>query len=203
MSEQQYDTSPEAVQQSYPEVVQHQPQYGHAAPYGASPKPQAQSPYQQTPVAQSMYGGSTVHPASPYNQSAVVAGPPVEEKRKSDKGTVCGCTLLVFVLCVIIALLAAAVIGLAAGTGIEANRANDATDRLAQLSSSIATAGPTATSTGSPAAATKTFNDLDKGCSNNPDGTTGNTYQSQQCKSNPPHPPWPLTVGEKSQGFSP
>lgn len=84
--------------------------------------------------------------------------------------------MLVFILSCIIALLSAAVIGLAAGTGVEAHRANDATDRLASVSSSLSAAGPTKTTTVTAGATPTSFNDLDKGCSNDPDGVSGTGY---------------------------
>lgn len=112
---------------------------------------------------------------SPYAQQTL-AEPSVG---KSRKGTICcGCSLLIFVLSSIIAFLSAAVIGLAAGTGIEASRANDVANQLAVLNSSIATSGPTKTTTVTAAATATSWNDLDNGCSDNPTSITGTTYTS-------------------------
>jgi len=89
---------------------------------------------------------------------------------------------------------------LAAGTGVEANRATDAASKLAQLKASIATAGATTTVTVTAAvAAQTTFNDIDGGCADNPDTVTGKKYVSfkllgQQiftmyCNKDTPHSP--------------
>ncbi|KAK4145834.1 uncharacterized protein C8A04DRAFT_35405 [Dichotomopilus funicola] len=61
--------------------------------------------------------------------------------------TILGCSLLVFILSCIIGLLSAGVIGLAAATGIESQRASTASSSLASLSASLASA--TAASDGS------------------------------------------------------
>ncbi|KAK8051813.1 hypothetical protein PG993_003198 [Apiospora rasikravindrae] len=53
--------------------------------------------------------------------------------RRKEGPKILGCSVVVFVLGVIIAILSAAVIGLAAGTGVEANRANTAESNLAAL----------------------------------------------------------------------
>lgn len=82
--------------------------------------------------------------------------------------TICGCTLLVFILSCIIALLSAAVIGLAAATGIEAQRASSAVSSLAALNA-------TATSTGTSPTATAV---LDDGCSNNAANVNKTLYTS-------------------------
>lgn len=147
-----YDDTPEVAPQNLPEVV-----YQH--PYEA-PK-ESQSPVPGfTPV-----DGSTVYsnlsPYQQFSQPVETAPPPQKEK------TVCGFPLIVFILGCIIALLSAGVIGLAAGTGVEANRANDYSNRLAALSSSLATqtttsAAPTSTS----------YNSLTNGCSD--DASTAN-----------------------------
>ncbi|KAI1759693.1 hypothetical protein GGR53DRAFT_512728 [Hypoxylon sp. FL1150] len=112
-----------------------------------------------------------------------------------------GCTVLVFILSAIIAILSAAVIGLAAGTGVEASRANDAESRLAAMSTSpttVTVTAPTSTATG--------FSDVDKGCSTNSAGVTGTTYTTQffarptykiYCNSDTPNSPlMSLFVGD-------
>lgn len=80
----------------------------------------------------------------------------------------CGCSLLVFLLAVIIAILSAAIIGLAATTGIEANRASDAIAQVEVLNASLAAAAPK--STGAPISA------IDSGCSANATAVTGTSY---------------------------
>jgi len=105
-------------------------------------------------------------------------------------------TPLTLTLLTIIGLLSATVIGLAAGTGIEASRASDARATVSALSARLATAEaaagtPTVTmtmtvpgsqATGAAAAPTASptgaaaYNRIDDGCSLNPDGTTGTNY---------------------------
>lgn len=109
---------------------------------------------------------------------------------------ICGCSLLTFVLSCIIALLSAAVIGLAAGTGIEASRANDAVHKLAAYTSAnpvqIATTSTfpgtsttaTMTSTGSIGGATSPSGvEVDSGCGSRSDQVNGTTYTSLKCRS--------------------
>lgn len=189
--------APEVVQQDYPEAVapqqqhqqqqfnQHQqyqqnqqyPQYQQYQQYPLKPE-DAQYPSGGGPY--SAYSNSQLDPTSPRPQAAALGNgsqAPAGEGKK--KGTICGCTVLVFVLCTIIALLSAAVIGLAAGTGVEASRANTADARAAQLSSSLASVTATATATGDAAAATSTsFAQLDRNCSSDPNGVTGTTYDA-------------------------
>ena len=175
----------------YPEVAHH-PQYHQ--PYQQPPQQYQQYP-PQTPVkpegtpSPHPFGGVPPPPSaygsqyntnSPHTQHAV----PVGSQKQSSKGTICGCTILVFILSCIIALLSAAVIGLAAGTGVEANRANDATTKLAQLSSSISAgavkATKTVTTTATPTSTA--FADLDNNCADDPGGVTGQTYTAFTCK---------------------
>ncbi|KAK3940669.1 hypothetical protein QBC46DRAFT_363943 [Diplogelasinospora grovesii] len=173
-----YDSGPEVAPQNYPEVAHHAPQpgpgqYGHQQPYqdSATPKPE-QSPHAAYADPSTTYGSNPA--ASPYSTHAQTA----PSHNKSEAATICGCSLLVFILSCIIALLSAAVIGLAAGTGVEASRANDATNKLLAMSSSVS-AGPTKTTTvTAPAAAATDFNAIDDGCSNNPSGVNKTVYTS-------------------------
>ncbi|KAF3767456.1 hypothetical protein M406DRAFT_61351 [Cryphonectria parasitica EP155] len=110
------------------------------------------------------------------------------EKRRGAGRTICGCTAVVFFLSALVALLAAAVVGLAAGTGIEASRATSAQNRADRLNASLVAAlgGATATtkssastSTSASASASSTsFASLDDNCTGNPDGVTGTTYNA-------------------------
>jgi hypothetical protein len=176
-----YDEGPEVAPQNFPELApQHDgsPPYGYQQPYQPyhdTTKPEGYndgSTYAGTATAASPHGAAA-QPFSPHSQHAMTDG----STRKS-KGVVCGCSVLVFILSCIIALLSAAVIGLAAGTGVEAKRANDATDRLASMSASLSSAVPTKTATTTAAATPTAWNDIDKGCSNDPDGVSGTTYTS-------------------------
>lgn len=163
----QYDEGPELAPQNFPEVA-HQPysgspHYGYQQPYSA-PKPEGYSEgstYAVTAPTTSPYAAA----ASPFSQHAMTDH---DQSTKRSKGVVCGCSLLVLILSCIIALLSAAVIGLAAGIGVEANRANDATTKLTTLNASIFS---------------PSFNDIDRGCSNDPDGVSGTNYTSFPCRS--------------------
>lgn len=194
------------VQQDYPEAVapqqhqQHQQQFQQQQPYQSY---QQYQQYQQYPnqaplkpedgqyppgsAPYSAYSGSQLDPTSPRPQAAALGGASQASAGEGKKkGTICGCTVLVFVLCTIIALLSAAVIGLAAGTGVEASRANTADARVAELSSSLASATASATATGDAASATSTsFAQLDRNCSADPSAVTGTTFDAFSCKPYP------------------
>ncbi|KAK5628441.1 hypothetical protein RRF57_004156 [Xylaria bambusicola] len=80
--------------------------------------------------------------------------PPTEPYRRRTLRRICGCSSIVLVLSVLIAALSITVIGLAAGTGVQTNRAKKAESKLAsQLI-------------------------IDRGCSKNPDSITGTQYTS-------------------------
>ncbi|KAK2065051.1 hypothetical protein LY76DRAFT_586816 [Colletotrichum caudatum] len=165
----QYDEGPElAPQNQYPEVYHPPPQQsqpGTPLPAPVTPFKHEDSTYGKYSVSaadQSAYGGAQYQPDGS------------QKKRK----TICGCTFLVFLLSVIIAVLAAAVIGLAAGTGVEASRANQALEKLAALEASGGSA--TATATGASATATG-FASITNNCSNADETTTGQTYTTD-CK---------------------
>ncbi|KAF9870298.1 hypothetical protein CkaCkLH20_12145 [Colletotrichum karsti] len=177
MSKQQdYDHGPElAPQHAYPEV------YHPPAPSDpTSPQPIPITPkredstygaYTATAVDPSVYGGTVDH-RSTYHAPA---GQHVPQRSRK---TICGCTFLVFILSIIIAVLAAAVIGLAAGTGVEASRANNALDQLAALQASGTTqASATVTVTAASSSATATgYASITNNCSNQDETTTGQNY---------------------------
>lgn len=188
--------APELAPHSYPELTQDDQQqqylqqqqhfsqqyYNTQSPISKPEQSPSPHPVSYSQVDASTYGGQLS--PSPYI-------PETPAELPEDKGrprTICGCTSIVFLLCCIIALLAAAVIGLAAGTGVEANRANNATNQLLAISSSLAQSATKTVST--PAATTTAFNSLDDGCSNNPSGITGSQYTSFACKllTYPRHP---------------
>ncbi|KAI3318699.1 hypothetical protein HD806DRAFT_511614 [Xylariaceae sp. AK1471] len=111
------------------------------------------------------------------NQSTRDILPPIEPPRETPK-RVCGCSILVLLLSTFIALLSITVIGLAAGTGIQTNRANNAESRLATLMSNLS--------------------NIDRGCSANPDAVTATSYTSKffsrptyqiYCNNDAPNPP--------------
>ncbi|KAK4134394.1 hypothetical protein BT67DRAFT_434451 [Trichocladium antarcticum] len=205
----QYDSGLEAASQNFPEVAapEHHPypqqyQQPYQQPYPL-PYPHQQPPYdpsattpkpettRETPFPEppSIYGGQTV--ASPFSgHDRAVAEPPSQPK-SAPLRTICGISLLVFILSCIIALLSGAVVGLAAVTGIEAQRANNAASSLAALRSSptpTATAGPTPSPTA-----------IDDGCADNPDSVDKTVYTSfsllgalkftRHCNADAPNPP--------------
>jgi len=184
-----YDSGPEVAPQSnFPEVVE-PPSVQHHQYYGELPRTgsfashtQTSAKHEQQPgaaysahtataVDPSVYTSSHGHP-TPYTAPAELARP----GEKKSRATICGCTLLVFVLSAIIALLSVAVIGLAAGVGVEANHANDANNKLAALNASTVPT-KTITATASAASATK-FADIDNNCSGDPTHVTGQKYTS-------------------------
>lgn len=132
----------------------------------------------------STYGGSQFDHGSPpslYARPAAGFGAETDDGydhgRKKKSGMILGCTTLVFVLCVAIAILAAAVVGLAAGTGVEAHRADAAEARADQYQASASRAAVTVTVTSSAPTSTS-FADIDDNCSGNPEGVTGTTYKA-------------------------
>lgn len=127
----------------------------------------------------SQYPGYAMSPMGPpstqnYNTTGYGSLPSDIGGRRRDERTVLGCSVVVFVLAVIIAILSAAVIGLAAGTGVESNRANNAESNLAALRANM-------TSTSSSSVAAGNYDALTRGCSSNPTGVSGTTYTSK-CK---------------------
>ncbi|KAK1242059.1 hypothetical protein MKX07_000045 [Trichoderma sp. CBMAI-0711] len=124
------------------------------------------------PVAGTEAGGDAAYTASPESTSP----------GKKAATTVCGISL-VLLLSIIIAILSAAVIGLAAGTGVATKNYNDAHSQLEVLSSSLAAAQAEATATPTAStplpSGTPDFSNITNGCSDNPDGVTGNTYRSK------------------------
>ncbi|KPM39813.1 hypothetical protein AK830_g6728 [Neonectria ditissima] len=197
---------PEVYHQSRPQPEHHQPwspQHTVASTYSSNtqPKPEDAQYYDHN---SSVVG----HNGTPY--------PPAPSEKKSKK-IVCGCSLVVLVLSLIIAALSAAVIGLAAGTGISTKNYNDANAKLDALRisySSLQDAATTAaadsstagsqTATSSAASSsetgdvTRTESDITNGCSDAKDKTTGTTYDSNfyanttytmYCSKNAPNDP--------------
>lgn len=137
-------------------------------------------------------GGVTGAAATDAGTGGAYTSPESIHPEKKTATTVGGISL-VLLLSIIIGILAAAVIGLAAGTGVATNNYNNANSKLAALSSSLADAQATAppdaacaTGTGTAAAATPSstsaiFNSLDNGCTEDPNGVNGTVYTSA-CK---------------------
>jgi uncharacterized membrane protein YgcG len=116
-------------------------------------------------------------------------------EKKAAAATAGGISLVV-ILSIIIAILSAAVIGLAAGTGVATKNYNDANSKLRVLSSSLAAAqatnpsqttgsdgsSGTSTSSSSSGSATPNFNGITNGCTDNAEDVNGLIYHSP-CKS--------------------
>lgn len=188
---------PEAYHQSHPEPVWSpqpsiaptyvsQPQsayppsaYGQNGQYTDVVKPgSAAGPGTGVPV-----GGVMSHDAS--YQAPGSADPEKTHPPAAAAATVCGISL-VLLLSIVIAILSAAVIGLAAGTGVAASNYNDAKSQVRQLKASLsaaqAKATPTSSSSSSSGTSTPTdWNSITNGCSDNPGDVNGTRYTSQ-CK---------------------
>ncbi|KAI1854047.1 hypothetical protein JX266_001188 [Neoarthrinium moseri] len=172
-----YDEAPEVAPHALPEVHQ-PPAHPEVAQYGQFPQ-QHQTLHPSIKREDSTFSGGAgggyapSHPVAPtyaYDHQSAYGTAQSDPGRQSKKATICGCTVLVFILSAIIAVLSAAVIGLAAGTGVEASRASDAESKLAS-------GGATTTVTAPPSTATD-FNTLDRNCTSNAGSTTGSSYTS-------------------------
>lgn len=140
-------------------------------PHNGQPSPYSNFGYDHT----SGYGGSRT-------DASVVGRRP--EKR------IWGCPVIVFVLSLIIAFLSAAVVGLAAGTGVQASRASRAEAKLASAGNT------TVNSTSSDGSVD--LDRLDRGCSSDSTGVSRTKYSSPfwgkptyeiWCNSDAPNPP--------------
>ncbi|KAI0132859.1 hypothetical protein BJ170DRAFT_680733 [Xylariales sp. AK1849] len=173
-----YDEAPEVTPQAYPEV-HHPPAVPEVASYNEQYHQIPQTPVKQQDSALHSGVHAPTHPAPPqygYDQQSAYGGTH-SSGRQSKKATICGCSLLIFILSIIIALLSAAVIGLAAGTGVEASRANDAETKLAALDAGGSISTVTTTVTAAASAATN-FNSIDRNCTSNAGSITGSNYSS-------------------------
>ncbi|KAK3398644.1 hypothetical protein B0T20DRAFT_453367 [Sordaria brevicollis] len=165
--------------QQYPEVYQDSPPIPKLTP----------SPYSLPPVS-SGYGGETTIAGSTVGSQAHGGDAHTRPKGDGKGSMICGCSLLTFALSCIIALLSAAVIGLAAGTGIEASRANDAVTKLAAYTSANPAVASTSVSPGTSTTATAASTggigsatslsgvEIDSGCSSRLDKVNGTIYTS-------------------------
>ncbi|KAI0900181.1 hypothetical protein F4806DRAFT_506160 [Annulohypoxylon nitens] len=170
-----YDEAPEVTPHNYPEVhlppsvpevAAQRQQYAPATPVKLEDST-------NPPLPNNIYIAPFDNATSPYAYDLQSGYGPIPSETGKTPKKIWGCSTLVFVLSVIIAILSAAVIGLAAGTGVEASRANDAEARLASMSSSPATVTVTA-----PASTSTDVSAIDKGCSTNSASVTGSTYAS-------------------------
>ncbi|KAI1386659.1 uncharacterized protein F4822DRAFT_323329 [Hypoxylon trugodes] len=169
-----YDEAPELAPHNFPEV-HHPPSVPEVAAYGQRHTPPTPIKLEELTNPSTTYPSyrppesSTHSPYASYDYQSGFGHVPASDKGRGRK-QILGCSVLVFTLSIIIAILSITVIGLAAGTGVEANRANNAEARLAALNAS-------STSTGSaPASSASDFSDIDNGCSKNSGGVSGTTY---------------------------
>jgi hypothetical protein len=181
--QQPYQPTLPPAQQPYYQQHQHLPaqqqhQY-YPQPYDGSATLQTKP--QDAAVAQSPYGSNTIG-SSPFSAHSEPLAAATDEQRGKQPPpgpgrTVCGCSLLVLILSCIIALLSAAVIGLAAATGVEAQRASSAQSSLAALNASAATATAGAAPSPTPTQV------IDDGCSEDPASADKSSYTSFYCES--------------------
>ncbi|KAI2621280.1 hypothetical protein GGR54DRAFT_96383 [Hypoxylon sp. NC1633] len=175
-----YDEAPELVSHNFPEV-HYPPSVPEVATFGLHTPATTIKPDELTLP-------STIHPSyvpfdvsapSPYmydHQSSGYGQIASSEHGRAPK-RILGCSVLVFILSVIIAILSVTVIGLAAGTGVEASRANEAESRLAAMNTSGSS--PTTVTVTAPTSTPTDFSTVDKGCSTKSTEVTGSTYKSQ------------------------
>lgn len=175
------DDYPEAVPPNDPELNPNGPPLGAYADSPIKPE-QAYYPTSAFPPQQGSYvpSGFTGYPSGvpTSDENAAAAAKPETAPRR-----ILGCTLLVFILSAIIALLSAAVIGLAAGTGVASSRANNVQSRLddalGAAASTSSRATVTRTVTAASATATADASTRDRGCSENAEEVTGTNYTTQ------------------------
>ncbi|KAI0458777.1 hypothetical protein F5B21DRAFT_405689 [Xylaria acuta] len=180
MAQNWHDAPEVAPQPNLPEV--YYPKPAPVAPYRGENFPsiplKSFYPFDDTatPIVtpQSAYPGTIKSIQNYDSQSTQDVLPPTERPRETSR-RFCGYPVLVLALSAIIALLSTVVIGLAAGTGIQTNRARDAESKLAAYLSNI-----------------------DLGCSADPDSVTATRYTSDfygrptfsiYCNSDAPNPP--------------
>ncbi|KAL7895124.1 hypothetical protein HDV63DRAFT_382085 [Trichoderma sp. SZMC 28014] len=184
---------PEAYHQPHPEPVW-SPQPSIAPTYVSQP----QSAYPASTYGQNGQYTDAVKPGTAAGAGATAGGvmshdgsyqaPGTADQEKMlppapAAATVCGISL-VLLLSIVIAILSAAVIGLAAGTGVAANNYNNAKSQVQQLKASLsaaqARATPTSSGGGSSSTSTATdWNSITNGCSDNPGDVNGTRYTSQ------------------------
>ncbi|KAL6407278.1 hypothetical protein AUP68_10107 [Ilyonectria robusta] len=159
-----YDQSPEVAPPSDAPEVYHPPINGSQS--HLKPDDYGYHLPNYNPTAGSTYGSTLQYQPAPSSAGG-----------KGGKRFTCGCSLVVLILSIIIAVLSAAVIGLAAGTGIATSNYNNANQKLEALSSSYASI-MTVTASSAPATPTS-YSDITNGCSDTDETTTGQTYTSQ------------------------
>ncbi|KAH8645505.1 hypothetical protein BX600DRAFT_519516 [Xylariales sp. PMI_506] len=113
-------------------------------------------------------------PHGPFNHPAGFSG----TTKRPYKGLICGCSLAVFILTFTVALLSAMVLGLAAATGIENNRANAAEASLAQnIQHTVTVTANLPTSTLSDSV-DGTYDSVTRNCSSSGNGLAGTGFST-------------------------
>lgn len=100
---------------------------------------------------------------------------------RPEKRMIFGCTFIVFALSIAVGVLAASVIGLSAGLGVEVDRLRKAEEKANTLSSSLAVLEAKPTPTSTPA----NFNAVTKNCSTQAEKVSGTTYNPQAVRKPP------------------
>lgn len=158
-------------QQNYPEVVYLEQQMGSSpqAMYTPSMK------LHESMYAPSYQAYTTSSPSTLGTEQYFTDAQRIGER--SAKRRIFGCTFIVFILSAAVAILAAAVIGLAAGLGVEVDRLHKAEDRADSLSSSLSSAlGAKPTSTATPS---DNYDSVTNNCSTRAGEVSGTTYTPQ------------------------
>ncbi|KAG5922963.1 hypothetical protein E4U42_005079 [Claviceps africana] len=160
---------------SYPQVHQQL----HYQPPGASWSPQRTATADSTEPSPQLYRVKT-EDYQAYPQ--VVTDPPTAGQGRGRGGrTILGCLPVVFALSVVAAVLAALVVGLAAGTGVAVNNYRAEQERNRHLRASYASLAANRTRGGAGARPTGTpdFARISNGCSEGNEGTTGTFYRPE------------------------
>ncbi|KAF4457072.1 hypothetical protein FALBO_15272 [Fusarium albosuccineum] len=199
----QFDNSPEVVPPNPSDQLPQVYEPGHAHQTGF---------YQ----SHNNYISSNSDPPSSYtyNDSQSYTHPPtLPPKDEADaqnqsrspsggrKALICGCPLVVVVLIAALVVSGAAVIGLAAATGVAVKQSQDSDSELKALQASFSSLSDVATATASSSDAASTQEEqeeLTNGCSNKKDTITGTVYTSKffdkakftmYCNTNAPNDP--------------
>ena len=180
----QYDEAPEVAPDAYPEV--HNPpcipevnSFNSQSAYISGKWDSTINLTHVTPVATTPYDNTAAAAAYGYFPSGHTgnAAPPQQQytQGKTPK-RIWGCSVLVFILSAIIALLSAAVVGLASGVGVAMSRAHDAQGQLDALAASAPPAITVTMTAAAPSATPTDSSSLDKGCSTDPNKVSGTNY---------------------------
>ncbi|KAF4979261.1 hypothetical protein FZEAL_4506 [Fusarium zealandicum] len=194
-----FDTSPEVVPPSNaPEVYDaRQHQAGAWQPYGSfTPRSMDNTlPFDRNDSQVYSSGAPTLPPKSELGSPVAGTATPA---RQGKRRSICGCSFLVFVLISALIICGAAIIGLAAATGISMRREKSANSELSAMRASSLSEAPTVTVTSSgPASTADEQERLTHGCSRKNEKTSRTVYESKffnssftmYCNRNAPNDP--------------